>query len=366
MFNTKDNIMKKIFILLTLSTLTIRVCGQNIEFNKFIESFAKKNNFNGTILIEQNTKKTYEKSFGFSNFPFKVPSTVDTKYKIASLTKAFTAVLTLQLVEEGKIDLNKTIKTYLPQYNGQGGNAVTIKELLNMTTGMRNMDDGLTLESALKNGIPQYQKPYTSDEMLIKFCNDTLVTKPGTVFDYNNADYIILGKIIEKLSGKTFDENLKEKILTPLQMYDTGLLSQHDIVEKLADTYFYFDDTKKLVNDFPVYIDNWFAAGAMYSTVEDILKFSEALFSNKLLKETTMNEMLTPGLGEYGYGVWIYKDYNIHGKMYTIVKRPGSIMGAQAMLLHILENGTTVIILCNTNTVNMDDLGADILDKITE
>jgi len=79
-----------------------------------------------------------------------------------------------------------------------------------------------------------------------------------------------------------------------------------------------------------------------------------------------MNAMLTPGLGEFGYGVWIYKDYNIHGKMYTVVNRPGSIMGAQAMLLHILENGTTVIILCNTNTVNLDDLAANIIDKITE
>lgn len=358
--------MRKLFALLTFSTLTLSVLGQNVELNKFIESFVTKNNFNGTILIEQNAKKIYEKSFGFSNFPFKVRSTVDTKYKIASITKAFTAVLTLQLVEEGRIDLNKTIKTYLPQYNGQGGNTVTIKQLLNMTTGMRNMDDGLTLESALKNGIPQYQKPYTSDEMLTIFCSDTLVTKPGTVFDYNNADFIILGKIIEKLSGKTFDENLKEKILIPLQMYNAGLLSQHDIVEKLADTYFYFDDTKKLVNDFPVYIDNWYAAGAMYSTVEDVLKFSQAMFSHRLLKETTMNEMLTPGLGEYGYGVWIYKDYNIRGKMYTIVKRPGSIMGAQAMLLHILESGTTVIILCNANTVNLDDLGADIIEKITK
>jgi len=116
-------------------------------------------------------------------------------------------------------------------------------------------------------------------QMLIKFCSDTIVTKPGTVFDYNNADYIILGKIIEKLSVKTFEENLRDNILTPLEMNNTGLLSQQDIVEKLADTYFYRDDIKKLVNDFPVYIDNWYAAGAMYSTVGDILKFSDSMFN---------------------------------------------------------------------------------------
>lgn len=358
--------MKNVFLTLALVTVTIGAWGHNSVVATYIDSVAKKNNFNGTILIEQGSKTVYKKSFGFANLPFKVPSTVDTRYKIASITKAFTAVLILQLYEEGKISLDRTISAYLPEYKGDGGKIVTIKELLNMTSGMHNMDDGLSLESAVKNGMPQYQKPYTTSEMLAKFCSDTLVAKPGTVFDYNNADYIILGKIIEKISGKTFGESLREKILAPLQMNNTGLLSQQDIIGKLADTYFYRDDIKKLVNDFPVYIDNWYAAGAMYSTVDDILKFSDALFNGILLKQKTLNEMFTPGLGEYGYGVWVYKDYEIHHKMYTIVKRPGLIMGAQGMLFHILGNGTTIIILCNTNTVNLDNFTADIANRIIE
>lgn len=356
--------MKKIFLTIILFTQITILYSQTTKVDLFIDSFVAKNNFNGTILIEQKGRVTYNKSFGFANFPFKIRNTCDTRYKVASITKAFTSVLILQLYEQGKIDLNKTITAYLPDYKGAAGNIVTVKELLNMTSGMKNMDDGLTLEKALKDGMPQYQTPNTSDEMLAKFCSDTLVTTPGTVFDYNNADYIILGKIIERITNKTYEDNLREKIWQPLQMDNSGLLSQERIIEKLADTYFYRDDLKILSNDLPVYLSNWYAAGAMYSTADDILKFANALFDGKLLKQETLNQMFTSGLGEYGLGVWVYKEYEINHTMYTIVKRPGSIMGAQAMLFHILENGSTIIILCNTATVSLDDLAANIADKI--
>jgi len=340
--------------------------AQSTKADTFIDSFIKKNNFNGTILIEQKEKVTYKKSFGYANLPFKVPTTTDTKYKVASITKAFTSVLTLQLYEQGKIDLDKTINYYLPDYKGAGGKSVTIKSLLNMTSGMHNIDAGFTLEKALKTGIPQYQTPNTSDEMLSRFCSDTMVNSPGTAFDYNNAEYIILGKIIETVSGKPYEEILREKILQPLKMANSGLLSQAKIIDKLADTYFYREDLKTISNDLPVYWGNWYAAGSMYSTVDDILKFSNALFGGNLLKQETLNQMFTSGLGEYGYGVWVYKDYEINRKMYTIIKRPGLIMGAQAMLFHVLENDSTIIILSNTGTVSLDELAANIANRIVD
>jgi CubicO group peptidase (beta-lactamase class C family) len=233
-----------------------------------------------------------------------------------------------------------------------------------MTSGLHNMDEGSSLDSALKNGIPQYQRPYTSDQMLAKYCSDPLVKEPGKEFDYNNVDYIILGKIIERITGKSFEKNLQEKILQPLQMKNSGMLFQCNIIDNLADTYFYRDDLKTLVNDLPVYIENWYAAGAMYSTAEDILKFSIALFGKKLLKQVTLDMMFTPGLDEYGYGVWVHKNYEINHKMYTVVKRPGSIMGAQTMLFQILENGSTIIILSNTGTTSLDDFAAEIAKQI--
>lgn len=358
--------MKKLFFAIVLLVQTNCVFSQSGKAARFIDSFVSKNNFNGTIQIKQKGKLTYNKSFGFANFPFKVPNTTDTKYRVASITKAFTAVLILQLYEQGKMDLDQTIRAYLPDYKGPAGNLVTVKQLLNMTSGIKNMDDGLTLESALRQGMPQYQIPYTSDQMLSKFCNDSLVAKPGTVFDYNNADFIILGKMIERVTGKTYEDNLREKIWQPLQMHHSGLMAQDKVIDQLADTYFYREDLKRLSGDLPVYWGNWYASGAMYSTPADIMAFSDALFSGKLLRQTTLDQMFTSGLGEYGYGVWVYKDYKINNTMYTIVKRPGSIMGAQAMLFHVLEDGSTVLILSNTGTVSLDDLAAKIADRIID
>ncbi|QJB31634.1 beta-lactamase family protein [Chitinophaga oryzae] len=338
--------------------------GQSSQAERFIDSFVTKNNFNGTVLLAKNDKAWYRKSFGTANFRLNIPNTTDTRYKVASITKAFTAVLILQLYEQGKIDLNKSISSYLPDYKGEGADKVTVTQLLNMTSGIHNMDAGLTLESALKNGMPQYQAPHTSDEMLALFCSGKLVNEPGKVWDYNNADYIILGKIIERTTGKTFEQNLRSSILQPLKMANTGIAYQQEIIPRLADTYFYRDDIKAMVNDLPVYPENWYAAGAMYSTADDILKFSNALFGKKLLKQTTLDQMFTSGKDEYGYGVWVYKDYDIHGKHYTIIKRPGSIMGAQAMLFHVLEEGTTIIILSNTGTTSLDEFAAKIAARI--
>ncbi|MFM9838353.1 MAG: serine hydrolase domain-containing protein, partial [Cyclobacteriaceae bacterium] len=110
--------MKNTISLLTLLALTNVLFGQSLPVSNFIDSIAKKNNFNGTILINQNSKISYQKSFGLANFQFKVPNRNETKYKIASITKLFTSVLLMQLYEEKKIDVNKTIKNYLPDYKG--------------------------------------------------------------------------------------------------------------------------------------------------------------------------------------------------------------------------------------------------------
>ncbi|HEY0427993.1 MAG TPA: serine hydrolase domain-containing protein [Pyrinomonadaceae bacterium] len=360
------NKTKVLILLIVIIPLTQSVFGQSPVFNKFIDSYVKTNNFNGTILIRKNKIIAYQKSFGFANFPFKVPNTIETKYKVASITKAFTSVLILQLVEQGKIDLNKTIKTYLPDYRGEAADKVTIHQLLNHTSGMKNIDSVPSLEYVVENGFSLYQMPHTSDEILEKYCSDNLSGEPGKKFDYNNADYIVLGKIIERLYGKIYERVLNEKLLQPLNMRDSGMIHQPNIIAGLADTYFYRDASKVLTNDLPFYAENLYAAGGMYSTAGDILKFSDALFTRKLLKKETLDLMFTPGLDEYGYGVWVYNDYDINGKKFKIVKRPGSNMGAQSMLFHVLEADTTIVILTNTGTTSLDVFAAEIAKRVVK
>lgn len=333
--------------------------AQTRETQTFIESYATEHKFNGSILIQKNGKIGYEQSFGLANFQHKVRNTSETKYRIASITKAFTSVLILQLRERGKIDLNKTIRTYLPSYSGEAADKVTVHQLLNHTSGIDNSDKVKSAEDAIKNGVPNYQAPFTTDQILQKFCSGPLTNTPGKVFSYNNADYIILGKMIERISGKTFDQMLNENILRPLKMSTSGMLNQHLIVDGLASTYFMRDDLKALVNDLPVYPENWFAAGAMYSTPRNVLTFANALFADKLIRKESLALMLTPRLDDYGYGVWSYET-KIGDKKYRTVKRPGQIMGAQTQLYHIMDPDITVIILSNTGTTDLDEFVAEI------
>lgn len=352
-------------ILAVLLLPRIALAQQPASPDAFIEAYTKEHGFNGSILIQKNGAVSYARSFGLANLPFKVPNTRQTKYKIASITKVFTSVLILQLHEQGKIDLNRTVGTYLPGYAGEGAGKVSIHQLLNHTSGLANFDTVKDFETALKSGIPTYQSPFTSDQLLEKFCSGKLANEPGKVFDYNNCDYIVLGKVIEAVLGAPYERVLRERILQPLKMENTGILHQSDVLEGLADTYFFRPDLKALVNDLPVYPENSYAAGAMYSTVDDVLAFANALFGERLLKKETLALMFKPGLDDYGYGLWAY-EMTIGGRKHRVVKRPGRIMGAQTQLFRFLDDDVTIIILSNTGTTDLDELVAEIAKRVAD
>ena len=349
--------MKRLAVVVGIFAVVVKT--QAAPLDELIEGYAKEHNFSGSILVQERGSVSYAKSFGLANIQLNVPNTNETKYKIASITKAFTSALVLQLREQGKIDLQKSIKTYLPDYKGEGGDKATIHQLLNHTSGIDNMDKITTADEAIKKGIPLYQLPHSTDELLAQFCSGPLVSPPGKTFSYNNAEYVILGKIIERLGGKSFDEVLKEKVLEPLKLADTGMLYQHQILPGLASTYFMRDDLKSLVNDLPTFPENSYAAGGMYSTPRDVMSFSNALFGEKLINKESLALMITPGLDDYGYGVWSYES-KAGDKKFKVVKRPGQIMGAQTQLYHIIDPDSTVVILSNTGTTDLDEFVARI------
>ncbi len=352
-------------LLIAALLLSPGVAAQPAATAGFIADYAEAHDFNGSILIQKQGRISYATSFGLANIPFKVPNTTQTRYKIASITKLFTAVLILQLVDQDRLDLDEPISTYLPDYAGSGAETITVHELLNHTSGLPNFDAVKDAETAIQHGLPVYQLPHTSNELLASFSNRGLVNVPGEVFDYNNGDYIVLGKIIERIHGKPFDQVLREQILQPLRLDDTGMLRQSEIVERLADTYFYREDLKVLANDLPVYPENWYAAGAMYSTANDILTFANALFGAKLIRPETLRKMLEPGLDDYGYGLWSYRT-TINGKKTSAAKRPGRIMGAQSQLYRLSEYDITIVILSNTGTTDLDEFVAEIGKRVAD
>jgi D-alanyl-D-alanine carboxypeptidase len=333
------------------------------EFAQFIRDYAQAHHFNGSIRIEEDGKSLFNGSFGVADRAFNIPCTDDTGYKIASITKAFTAVLALQLAQEMKIDLDQPIKQYLPSYAGEGGNTVNTRMLLSHTSGLPNADAAYnSVAYALATGMPHYQLPATPEQVVERYYSGKLINEPGKVFSYNNADYIVLGRIIESVTNKTFEQVLADRILTPLGMHDTGLLHQREIATRLAPTYFTPEKDAALINDMPVYIENWFAAGGMYSTTADLMKFANALYGGKLLSAASLDLMLTPRLDGYGFGVWIGKP-TFGGKTYRNINRPGGVMGANGSFYHFNGIGfrkeINIVILSKTDLTDMDGFSWD-------
>ena len=376
-WSSSREIKRRLASVTTLAALATSLCLQGAEseqgerprtlaadgaketgFESFVRRYASEHRFSGTIMVQEDGKTIYRGGFGMADRSFNVPCRENTKYKIASITKVFTAVLILQLAEEKKIDLSAVIKTYLPSYAGEGADKVSIHHLLNHTSGLPNLDANYkSVDDALTRGMPHYQTVATPAELVDRFYSGKLVHEPGKVFDYNNADYVLLGRIIETVDGKPFAEVLHERILDRLGMKNTGMLHQADILADLALNYFSKDGSSPLIHDPPVYIENWYAAGGMYSTVGDLMVFADALYGGKLLSDPSLDLMLKPGLGGYGYGLWIGRQ-TFGGKPYRNVNRPGLIMGASASFYHFngvgFSKSINIVILSNTNLTDMD------------
>lgn len=318
--------------------------AQVSSLDSLVQAYVKQHQFSGTLMVQLKGKTIYQNSFGWANRSFDSPIHQHTAFKIASITKLFTSVIVMQLYEEGKINLQQPIHTYLPFLSDEKSHQIKIHHLLNHTYGVDNIEN---------RGIDYIQHPYTTDELLLKYYNNPLRYTPGTHFEYNNGDFLILGKIIEKVCHRPYAEVLAERILTPLNLAETGILLDQRVIKGLANTYSVDPKTNQLYNDIPYYIENFFTAGAMYSTVSDVLTFANALFNGKLLKPATLAKLLTasPQFDNYGYGLWIRK-YTVDNKTYTVIERPGRIAGANALLSHLQEEDLTIVSLSNTNATN--------------
>jgi D-alanyl-D-alanine carboxypeptidase len=351
--------MGKIRIIIIGLIITQFSFGQKSSLIAFIDSLAIKTSYNGTILVAKNGEKVFSDAFGMANFQFNVPNKIDTRFKICSITKLFTSVLILKLYDEGKIDLNDTIGAYFPDYKGEGVNKISILQLLTATS-------GLEINEGQENGsgeYPMYFDYYSIDEIINNFCSGKLLNKPGEKWNYNNADYIILGKIIEKISKKSFEEVLSDKILIPLSMTNSGMNANYRVIDNLAYVYQYNQNTNLVNNDPHYYIENYYAAGAMYSNTEDLLKFSNALFFGNLLKHSSLEKLMTPYRNSYGFGIWI-NERQVNNSKVLIAERQGSIWGATTRLLYLPETGITIILLTNLDRTSLDDFQFEIMKKL--
>ncbi len=346
---------KSIVILLVFLMGNISFAQTKAELiDNLIGEYAEYGKFNGSVLVSSHGKVIYKKGFGMANMEWDIPNKSNTKHRLGSITKQFTAMLILQLAAEGKLDLQAPISTYLPEYPKDKGDIITTHHLLTHTSGIPNYTafPGFFKEDS--------RDPYTPDEFVKKFDSKKLDFTPGERFSYSNSGYFLLGVIAEKLSGKTYEDLLHDNIFTPLNMKDTGYDNHGDILKNRATGY--EKNGSAYVNSRYLDMSIPYAAGSMYSTVEDLYLWDQALYTNKLLPQKYMDMYFKPyipafGSGHYAYGWGL--GYGKIGKstdsIYTI-GHGGGINGFNTNISRAPSDKSLVVLLNNTGGAPLNQM----------
>jgi CubicO group peptidase (beta-lactamase class C family) len=310
--------------------------------------------FNGAVLVAEGGKVIYKKGFGLANMEWNIPNTPETRFRLGSITKQFTATAILKLVEEGKIKLDGKISDYLPEYRKDIGEKVTVHQLLNHTSGIPSY-----------TGLPGFfqdvsRNPFKVDDFVKKYASNDLEFEPGSKFSYNNSGYFLLGAIIEKVAGKPYEQFLKERIFDPLGMKNTGYDHWDTLLQKRATGY------QKTAGGYinAPYLDMSipYAAGSLYSTVEDLYLWDQALYTDSVLNAQFKELMFKPNLENYAYG-WTIRKANFDDKI-PVITHNGGINGFSTTIIRFPAEKNLIVLLDNTATGNNIDRLSSELAKI--
>jgi len=270
------------------------------------------NDFSGVVSVRRKNEIIFRKSYGYADINNKINNEIDTKFATASAGKVFVAVGILQLIEKGKLNLNDIIGDILDFDLKSIDKNITIKQLLTHTSGIPDyFDESIMDEYAdLWQDYPNY-KIRKSTDLLPLFINKPMMYNAGDKFQYNNSGYVVLGIIIEKITGVLFDDYVKKNIFLPCEMLNTGYYELDRLPAKCANSYIYDRNRNEYyTNIYSVDVKGTGAGGA-FTTVIDIEKFWDNLLCGKLISDDLLNEMLSLQINDnnnlYGYGIWLEK-----------------------------------------------------------
>ena len=319
------------------------------KIDDLLAAHAKVNGFSGTVMLASRGTPLFAKGIGHANVEWQVPNTTKTKFRIGSITKQFTSMLVMQLREQGRIKLEDSVCVYVAPCP-EAWKPVTIHHLLTHTSGIPTYT-GIAAWRAT-NMVPK-----TIDQMLAIFRDLPLEWVPGEKYAYNNSGYFLLGVVIEKVSGKKYEQALRDMILTPLGLSDTGYDWSKTIIPHRAAGYTGRGDS--LANAPALDMQQPYAAGSMYSTVEDLLKWDQALYTDKLLPSAARQLMWTPFKENYAYGWSVPPPAPAFGGHRRIL-HSGGINGFSTVIVRLPEPNVTVIVLANNSTVNVGVVARDV------
>ena len=333
-----------LFIAFQLSVISTFAQDKAQQIEQLLSKYNEYGQFNGSALVAENGKVIFKKGFGSANMEWNIPNQPDTKFRLGSISKQFTALLIVKLAEEGKLKLDVPITTYLSDYPKENGDKITIHQLLTHSSGIPNYT------SAPNFFKDKARNPYTPAEFVKTFSSLPLEFTPGEKFNYSNSGYFLLGYIIEKITGKTYEQYLQEIVFTPLKMMNSGYDHSDVILKNRAAGY--EKQGKKIVNAAYLDMSIPYAAGSLYSTVEDLYLWDQALYTNKLLSEKSMELLFKPyikaGGASYGYGWFIDEFDNGDKGKPKMVGHGGGINGFNTIISRIFTDKNLVVLLNNT------------------
>lgn len=313
--------------------------------------------FKGAVLVSHKNEIVYARGYGKANREWHIQNTVDTKFRLGSATKPFTAVLTMKLAEEGMLDLSGKVSDYLPDYRTDTGTQISIRNLLTHSSGIRMP------KQSNEEYWDFFRKEWSTDELVKQLCEGDLAFEPGSQFRYSSAGYILLGAIIEAVTGKSYERVLSDYILTPYNLEGTGVDDPEKILPKRASGY---QTNYGLGNARYKYMPGSHGSGSMYSTVRDLYLWDQLLrsdFLNNKSKKSMFSPQVEHRKGSFGYG-WFIKTVGVDGAIQTRVYHGGDVSGFCAFYVRVLETGDFVALLSNQEGLNYYDIAFTLLDLL--
>ncbi|MDQ6799941.1 MAG: serine hydrolase [Acidobacteriota bacterium] len=345
----------RLFAIVTFLAVPAFAATHAERIDALISAYNKLRQFNGSALVAEKGSVILEKGYGLANIEWQIPNTPDTKFRIGSITKQFTSMVIMQLVSEGKIKLDEKITTYLPDYRRDTGDKVTVRHLLTHTSGIPSYT---SIPGFFQN---QSRDPYAVGDFVKKYTMGDLEFEPGSKFSYDNSGYFLLGAILERVTGKSYEKNLQERIFGPLGMKDSGYDRSNTVLSHRASGYVLtpagYENAPYLDMTIP------FAAGSLYSTVADLYTWDRALYADKLLAPELKKAVFTPNLSEYAFGWAVHKLKLDNNSEVDTISHDGGINGFNSTIVRFPGMQDLIVLLDNTSRGDrIDDLARGIAD----
>lgn len=328
------------------------------KIDELMRTYFENGLFNGAVLVSENGKVIYNKCFGIADPETKENIQLDSQFRLASVTKQFTAMAVMILHERGKLNFDDDIKKYLPELPYSG---ITIRHLLTHTSGLPSYLPMFEVYWDIEHkGTTNRKTPTNKDALNLLVEHHPLVLfRPGERYEYCNTGYMLLALVVERVSGIEYDEFMKANIFAPLGMKNTlvySLIKNQKMKRRVYGYKMSLDETEYISTDYS-YLNAIVGDGGMYSTVEDMFLWDQALYTEKLVSESTLAEAFTRVTlnnghkSEYGFGWSVIDDEE--GK---IVAHGGGWCGFRTFILREIEQRNAVILLCNNSKMRRGDI----------